>query len=176
MGMQPMRTSLQFSRLGGSALADSARRMLPAAALVGLGVVLLSLARTQPMWLGANVGPGLFAQVAALGVLGFGLAWALVLAVTAPRSHAAGCAAGDNTAQGLPMAGPALLGAVLAFALTLPVLGLVGAAAVAAALAAWAAGERQALALVVTVGALAGLVALVGLILLPPTAPLWPRF
>jgi hypothetical protein len=69
---------------------------------------------------------------------------------------------------------PALLGAVLAFALSLPFLGLVLAAGLAAGLAAWGAGERSARALTVTAGGLMALVVLVGTVLLPPTAPLWP--
>jgi hypothetical protein len=75
---------------------------------------------------------------------------------------------------GLRHSAPALLGAVLAFALGVPVLGLVLSAGLAAGLAAWGAGERTPLALAVTVLGLMALVALVGVALLPPTAPLWP--
>ncbi len=66
------------------------------------------------------------------------------------------------------------MGAVLAFCLVLPLAGLVLSAGVAAALAAWGAGERAWRGLGVTVVALMTLVAAIGHLLLPPTAPLWP--
>jgi hypothetical protein len=49
-------------------------------------------------------------------------------------------------------------------------------AGLSAALAAWGAGERTPRALAATVAGLMVLVALVGVTLLPPTAPLWPIF
>lgn len=149
------------------------RRMLPGLALAGAGAAMLLLARGQPAWLGANVGPGLMAQLLGKGVIALGLAWA-AWRVLRPDPD---CAAGSGT--GVPdeaqrWSGPALLGAVLLFALALPMLGLVASAALAAALAAWGAGERSLRALALTVTGLAGLVAGIGLALLPPTAPLWP--
>ena len=102
------------------------------------------LAQGQPAWLGGHVGPGLMAQLLAMGVIGLGAAWA-VLCARAPAAEApppsAGC--GGETggpAPGLSLSAPALLGAVLVFALSLPVLGLILAAGLSAGLAAWGAG------------------------------------
>ena len=152
------------------------RHMLPGIVLCAIGAGMLALAQGQPAWLGGHVGPGLMAQILSLGVLGLGLAWAMLSArgrVTPTPS--AGCG-GDCGApeRGLRHSAPALLGAVLTFALTVPVLGLVLAAGLAAMLAAWGAGERSPRALALTVLGLMALVAIVGVALLPPTAPLWP--
>jgi len=150
-------------------------RALPGLALALAGAAMLSLARGQPAWLGGAVGPGLMAQLLGKGVIGLGAAWALWRALRPEPACATGCVTGEG-ADAQPMSGPALLGAVLLFALTMPVLGLVVSATLAAALAAWGAGERQAGALALTVAGLAGLTAGIGLVLLPPTAPLWPAF
>jgi len=152
------------------------RRMLPGLVLCAIGAGMSGLALGQPAWLGGHVGPGLMAQILSLGVLGLGVAWAMLSArgrVTPTPSK--GCR-GDCGApeRSLRHSAPALLGAVLTFALTLPVLGLVLAAGMAAALAAWGAGERSPRALALTVLGLMALVAIVGVALLPPTAPLWP--
>jgi hypothetical protein len=152
--------------------------MLPGLALCALGAGMLVLAQGQPAWLGGHVGPGLMARLLGLGVIALGAVWAVVCARAAnPTTPATGC--GSETgraATGLGLSGPALLGAVLAFALSLPVLGLVLSAGLSAALAAWGAGERTPRALAATVAGLMVLVALVGVTLLPPTAPLWPIF
>jgi hypothetical protein len=165
----------------GKARAGRLPTVLPGLALAGIGLVLFGLATTQPLWLRAQVGPGLFAHALALGVIGLGAAWALRCALAEPRPEAGGCAADagcSGAARGMvpgaAWSGPVLLGAVLAFALAVPVLGLVGAAGLAAALAARAAGERRPAALAATVTLLMALVALVGAVLLPVTAPLWP--
>lgn len=153
------------------------RRMLPGLALAALGLAMLAAARGQPAWLGANVGPGLMAQLAAGGVVALGAAWALWRALRPDPARAPGCDPGcteGTGAEAQPWSGPALLGAVLLFVLALPVLGLVGSAALAAALAAWGAGERGLRALALTAAGLAALTAGIGLALLPPTAPLWP--
>jgi hypothetical protein len=134
---------------------------------------MLVVARGQPGWLGANVGPGLMAQLLGKGVVALGVAWALWRWLRPDPACTTGCATGDGT-DAQRWSGPALLGAVVLFALALPVLGLVVSAALAAALAAWGAGERQMGALALTVAGLAGLTAGIGLALLPPTAPLWP--
>lgn len=168
--------SLRAPRLAartGSGVPVALVRAVPGLALVLAGVAMLVLARGQPAWLGANVGPGLMAQLLGKGVIGLGAGWALWRALRPDPACAAGCATGDG-AEAQPLSGPALLGAVLLFALAMPVLGLVTSAALAAALGAWGAGERRAGALALTVTGLAGLTAAIGLALLPPTAPLWP--
>lgn len=160
-------------------LAGALGRALPGLALCAAGAAMLWLARGQPAWLGGHVGPGLMSQLLGKGVIGLGALWALWRAVSpepgAVASAVAGCGAGDEAGAGAQRwSGPALLGAVLAFALALPGLGLVASAALAAALAAWGAGERSALALGLTVAGLGVLTGVIGVTLLPPTAPLWP--
>ncbi|MCU0902595.1 MAG: tripartite tricarboxylate transporter TctB family protein [Tabrizicola sp.] len=150
--------------------------MLPGLVLCAIGAGMSGLALGQPAWLGGHVGPGLMAQILSLGVLGLGVAWAILLArgrITSTPSPGCGSDSGPPT-RGLRHSAPALLGAVLTFALTLPFVGLVLAAGLAAALAAWGAGERTPRALALTVLGLMALVAIVGEALLPPTAPLWP--
>jgi len=154
-------------------LAGAAGRALPGLALCAAGVAMLWLARGQPAWLGGHVGPGLMAQLLGKGVIGLGALWALWRALRPEAGCAAGCGMGEG-AGAQRWSGPALLGAVLAFALTLPGLGLVASAALAAALAAWGAGERSVLALGLTVAGLGVLTGVIGVTLLPPTAPLWP--
>ncbi|MGY6410145.1 MAG: hypothetical protein ACXIUV_03840 [Alkalilacustris sp.] len=160
-------------------LAGAAGRALPGLALCAAGVVMLWLARGQPAWLGGQVGPGLMAQLLGKGVIALGALWALWRAVSPEPggvpAGGAGCGAGDGAVAGAQRwSGPALLGAVLAFALTLPGLGLVAAAMLAAGLAAWGAGERSAAALGLMVAGLGVLTGVIGVMLLPPTAPLWP--
>jgi hypothetical protein len=135
------------------------------------------LALSQPAWLGDNVGPGLMAQLLSNMVLGLGVAWAMISArARVTPTPSAGCG-GDSgpPIRGLRHSAPALLGAVLTFALALPFVGLVLAAGLAAGLAAWGAGERTPRAIAVTVLGLMALVGMVGMALLPPTAPLWPE-
>lgn len=134
---------------------------------------MLWLARGQPAWLGANVGPGLMAQLLAKGVIGIGGLWALWRALRSEQHSPEDCSTEASTQR---WSAPALLGAVLLFALTLPMLGLVISATLAAALAALGAGERGPVALGVTVTGLALLTAIIGVTLLPPTTPLWPAF
>jgi hypothetical protein len=151
-------------------------RMLPGLALCALGGGMWVLAQGQPAWLGGHVGPGLMAQLLAMGVIGLGAVWAVICARRPDaETPSAGCGSETGTsAPSLRHSAPALLGAVLAFALSLPFFGLVLAAGLAAGLAAWGAGERTARALALTVAGLMALVAVVGVTLLPPTAPLWP--
>lgn len=150
-------------------------RAVPGLALVVTGSAMLILAHGQPAWLGGNVGPGLFAQLLSKGVIALGAIWAVFCALNAPPPQPAPCAEpADVTAQ--RWSGPALLGAVLLFALSLPAFGLVISAGLAATLAAIGAGERNPVALAVTVGALVAMTMMIGLALLPPTAPLWPRW
>jgi hypothetical protein len=113
------------------------------------------------------------AQLLSKGVIGIGGLWALWRALRTDHHSSAGCGTGTSTQR---WSGPALLGAVLLFALTLPTTGLVISAGLAAALAALGAGERGLVALALTVAGLALLTAIVGMTLLPPTAPLWPAF
>lgn len=151
-------------------------RMFPGIVLCAIGAAMSGLALGQPAWLGGHVGPGLMAQLLSLGVIGLGVAWAMICARDrAKPMPSKGC--GGDCGPPMPRlrhSAPALLGAVLAFALGVPVVGLVLSAGLAAGLAAWGAGERTPRALAVTVLGLMALVALVGVALLPPTAPLWP--
>ncbi len=149
------------------------KRALPGLALCAVGVAMLLLARGQPAWLGPNVGPGLLAQLLAKGVIAIGSLWAVWLALRTEHDGPKGCGTGATTQS---WSGLALLGAVLLFALALPVLGLVISAGLAAALAALGAGERGPVALGLTVAGLSGLTAIIGITFLPPTAPLWPAF
>jgi len=151
--------------------------LLPGLALCAIGAGMSGLAQGQPAWLGGHVGPGLIAQLLSFGVLGLGVAWTMICA-RPPAAEAPSPGCGSPPAKpvpGLRHSAPALLGAVLTFALTLPFVGLVLAAGLAAGLAAWGAGERSPRALGLTVAGLMALVALVGVALLPPTAPLWPE-
>ena len=149
-------------------------RALPGVALAAMGLGILLLARGQPAWLGNDVGPGLMAQLLGKGIVGLGLLWA-VLGWTQPAAAAATGCSSESPAPVRDASGPALLGGVLVFALALPWLGMVIAAALAATLAALGAGERAPRALALTVFGLTALTAAIGLVLLPPTAPLWPR-
>jgi hypothetical protein len=145
----------------------------PGLALCALGVAMLWFARGQPAWVGANVGPGLMAQLLSKAVIGIGGFWALWRTLH-PEQHGSEDCGTEASTQ--PWSGPALLGAVLLFALTLPMLGLVISTTLAAALSAHGAGERDPVALGVTVTGLAMLTAVIGVTLLPPTTPLWPAF
>lgn len=148
-------------------------RALPGLALCAMGIAISVIAAGQPAWFGDNVGPGLMAQLLGKGVVVLGLLWALWCAMRPRAPQTAGC--GDAPLLDAHRAsGPALLGAVLVFATFLPLIGLVLAAGAAAALAAIGAGERRPFALLVTVLGLTGLTAGIGLVFLPPTAPLWP--
>jgi len=174
--MEPDLSQQALHRDDGRGRRAALGRMLPGVALCGLGGGMWALAQGQPAWLGGHVGPGLMAQLLAIGVIGLGAVWA-VLCARRPdaKTASAGCGSEKGTlAPGLRHSAPALLGAVLAFALSLPLIGLVLAAGMAAGLAAWGAGERTARALALTVAGLMALVGLVGVLLLPPTAPLWP--
>lgn len=159
-------------RQGGVAAAVSGA--LPGLGIGAAGLAMLLLARGQPAWLGENVGPGLMAQLLGKAVVVLGILWALWCVLRPDQRCAAGCAKAENPQGAQTMAGPALLSAVLLFALTLPALGLVVSASLAAAVAALGAGERRASALSVTVALAAALTTGIGLSLLPPTAPLWP--
>lgn len=147
------------------------KRAIPGLALCTLGLAMLWLARGQPAWFGSNVGPGLMAQLLAKGVVGIGGLWALWRAFRPEQLKEENLGA-EISVQ--PWSGPALLGAVLLFALTLPMLGMVTSAVLAAALAALGAGERNPVALGLTVIGLAVFTAIIGITLLPPTTPLWP--
>lgn len=146
-------------------------KALPGVALAALGAAISLIARTQPAWLDGQIGPGLMAQLVGAGVIGLGLIWSAWCILGAAASSSAGCGSGPTEHA---LSGPALLGAVLAFALCVPVLGLVLSAGVAATLAALGAGERKPLALLATVLGLMVLTAGIGMGFLPPSAPLWP--
>ena len=167
----PRRSSLGRTAYGAAAL----RRAVPGIALAIIGAGMLLLASAQPAWLGNDVGPGLMAQFLGKSIIALGLLWAVLCAAGGQEPRAVSCESSPRKdAPG--MSGPLLLGGVLIFALTLPLFGLVIAAGLAAMCSAIGAGERAFRALAVTVIGLACLTALIGLTLLPPTAPLWPRF
>jgi hypothetical protein len=152
--------SASFQSIRSAALAQ-------AGAVIVLGAGLLAMAYTQPAWLGDRIGPGLFAQHLAKGVLLLGAAMALV-ALRRPAS-----------VDGRPRtariwAGLAILGGVALFAAFARDAGLVACCAAAAALTGWAAGERGAAALLRAAGVGAGAAVAIGYSLLPEAAPLWP--
>lgn len=167
----------RLSHLGPMPVGSATMRgAVPGVALAVMGAGVLLLARGQPAWLGNDVGPGLMAQLLGKGIIALGVLWAVLGAIRRKRS-ATLCYGTDTIAPARNDAsGPALLGGVLVFALALPWLGMVIAAGLAATMAAFGAGERAPRALALTVFGLTALTAVIGLVLLPPTAPLWPRF
>lgn len=154
-----------------SGLRETAAGMAAPLALGLVGIALWVLSQGQPARLGGAIGPGFMARWLALGIVALAALWGAVSFRRGPGADAA-ILPPDRAAQ--RGAGLALLGGVLAFALAVPVAGLVAGAAVAAGCAAWATGERRAGALAATMLALAALSAAIGVLLLPPTAPLWP--
>jgi hypothetical protein len=136
--------------------------------LLGCGLWLLS--QGQPARLGGAIGPGFMARGLALGIMGLAAVWGLSM-WRWRRAEVVIAAPAVRAQRG---AGLALIGGVLVFALAVPVAGLVAGAGLAAGFAAWATGERRPGALAATMGLLAALAAAIGLLLLPPTAPLWP--
>lgn len=148
-------------------------RALPGLAICAMGFGISLAAQGQPAWFDNDVGPGLMARLLGTGVMGLGAIWVAWCVLRPAARQTAGC--GDTSPGAANWArGPALLGAVLVFALCLPALGLVISAGMAAALAAIGAGERNPVALTITVVGLTALTAGIGLVFLPPTAPLWP--
>ena len=154
-----------------SALQGRAAGIAAPLALGLVGITLWVLSQGQPARLGGAIGPGFMARWLALGIVVLAALWGAVSFRRGPRADAA-IAPPERAAQ--RGAGVALLGGVLAFALAVPVAGLVAGAALAAGCAGWATGERRAGALAATMAALAALAAAIGVLLLPPTAPLWP--
>ncbi len=152
-------------------LPDAALRAAPGLVLCAMGLAVLGLGASQPAWLGAQVGPGLFARLLGFGIAAAGASWA-VRCVQGGGQARRGRAA---VAQARRSSGPMLLASVLAFALALPSLGIVASATLAGGVAAVGAGERRAVSLALTTAGLGALAAAIGLTLLPPTAPLWPR-
>jgi hypothetical protein len=157
----------------GPTLADLA----PALAVTAMGLGLLALAYTQPAWLGARVGPGLFAQWSAKGVTLLGLAMAGLAALGWPVAGpppARVSVAGPPPARSSLAAGLVILGGAALFAAFARDIGLVAACALAAAATGWAAGERDRAAVLrsATIGAVAAVA--IGYTLLPEAAPIWP--
>jgi len=133
------------------------------------GMSLLAVVAGQPAWVGGRVGPGFMAQGLAVAVILLGLIAAVAGHFDTP-----------STSETLPaqsqVAGPALavLGAVAMFVPLSAVAGLVIASAAVASVIGWVAGDRGAGQIAVSAG-LGGMAAFViGALLLPPTAPLWP--
>ena len=151
------------------------KRALPGLALCAMGGAISTIAQWQPAWFGTNVGPGLMAQLLGKGVIALGALWAIWCIARPAAQQTTACSelAAPNTNHA---SGISLLGAVFLFAVCLPIFGLVLSAGLAAALSAIGAGERHPLALSATVLCLSGLTAGIGILFLPPTAPLWPIF
>ena len=139
-------------------------------AVVGLAFAVLSA--TQPAWLGDSIGPGLFARWLAASVGAVSCIW-LGVELVRPRPTKEAERSGPERASSA--AGVGLLGGVAAFAAAFPSLGLVAASALAALASAWGAGDRTWRDLAISVGVGAAAASAVGLALLPPGAPLWPK-
>jgi hypothetical protein len=150
---------------------DIRHRLLGPVVLVTAGVGLVLLASTQPAWRGERIGPGLVAQAMAGGTVVLALLWAVQRwRRDDPSTKEIVCRSG-GPASGA--AGLWLLGAVAAFALLQPLVGLVPAAGATALAAAVGCGAHR-------LGVLAGITAAGALIatgigrgLLGPTAALW---
>ncbi|MEM6973153.1 MAG: tripartite tricarboxylate transporter TctB family protein [Pseudomonadota bacterium] len=150
-------------------------RILAPVFTAALGVALFLLSLTQPAWLDDRIGPGLFARWLSAGVIALSTTWfAVALMRRDPADSDADPLPSRAEPRPSPRAGAGLLGGVAAFALTMPMLGLVAASALAALVASWGAGDRGLGALTLS-GLAGGAAALaVGLSLLPPGARLWP--
>jgi hypothetical protein len=136
------------------------------------GALIWLVAIEEPRMIEDRIGPGFMAQVLAAGVIGISLLlWLKTILGWRDDRNREQARQGSGNA----FAGPLLLASVLAFALLVPVLGLVLGAAVVAALGAVAAGDRQPLSIAGMAVALAALVAAIGWAALPASAPLWPR-
>jgi hypothetical protein len=155
-----------------SGLRGTAAGVAAPLALGLVGITLWVLSQGQPARLGGAIGPGFMARWLALGIVVLAALWGAASFWRGTRADAAIRSPERAAQQG---AGLALLGGVLAFALAVPVAGLVAGAGLAAGFAAWATGERRVGALAATMMALAGLATAIGMLLLPPTAPLWPQ-
>jgi len=68
--MEPDLSQQALHRDDGRGRRAALGRMLPGVALCGLGGGMWALAQGQPAWLGGHVGPGLMAQLLAIGVIG----------------------------------------------------------------------------------------------------------
>ena len=145
--------------------------LAPALVLAILGAAMVGLAYTQPAWLGARIGPGLFAQWLSKGVVALSVLWGIVILATY-RAGGAEAPQPDGPRPLVP--GFALLAAVMVFAVLLPVAGLIVACAVAAALASWGTGDRSIRALALSALAAGFATLALGLTLLPPATRLWP--
>lgn len=147
----------------------------PGLVLLAIGAGMLFVARTQPFWVNGQVGPGLMAQLASAAVMLLGALWACIRAAgPVPTRAQASCQQSPGAPVPSRAVAPAVLGAVLVFALALPLAGLVLSAGLAAGVAAWGAGERSPGAMAATMLGIMALIAAIGMALLPPTAPLWP--
>ena len=146
-------------------------RLLGPLVLVSAGTGLLLLASTQPAWRGDRIGPGLVAQAMAGGTVALALLWGFRrLHGDGPRTEWVACTT-VRPANGT--SGLWLLGAVAAFALLQPLVGLVPAAGATALAAAVGCGARRpgVLAAITAVGAL--IATAIGLGLLGSASVLW---
>lgn len=156
------------TKRGDAAHSSGRLSRISAPAILGaLGAGILAIASQQPGFVDGRIGPGLFAQVFALSVVALALLWA-ALAVFSPSDQ-------ENDERRLPwLPGLCLIGAVAAFIVLRPIVGLVPTAGAVALLASLGAGDRSGLALIASV-LIGGLVAwVIGQLLLPPTTALWP--
>ncbi|MEM8852347.1 MAG: hypothetical protein AAGD34_01525 [Pseudomonadota bacterium] len=137
--------------------------------MVGVsGLGLLTVALSQPAFVGMRIGPGLFAQIFAGGVCALSCLWAVAAVANRGTEDT-----GDLRHASL-LPGVFLIAAVVSFIVLRPAVGLVLTGVVAGVLASIGTGDRSVRALVVSASA-AGVVAwVIGTLLLPPTTPLWP--
>lgn len=145
-------------------------------ALMLAGLAQFWLSQSQPAWIAAHVGPGLMPRVLAITGVVLSLVWLVtILARRAPQTVV-------EMPDGAPApitrkyAGLAVLGSVLVFAATVPMLGLVPACAFASMLSAWGAGARSVREIVVSMLGVTLIAAVIGHNLLPPYIKLWPEF
>lgn len=153
-------------------LRSLSRPDLAAPVFIGLlGATMFGLALTQPAWLGARIGPGLFARWLSAAVMVMSLIWFVAALIKdAPTEEA------RRAAESAPsmLSGFGLLSGVAIFALAMPITGMVIACALTAIVVSWGAGERGWGDHVVSAASGAGAAMAVGLTLLPPGARLWP--
>lgn len=136
-----------------------------------LGACMFVLALTQPAWLDNRIGPGLFARWLSASVVFTSVIWCVAALL---QHDPAEDAARETGRLASIVPGFGLLAGVAAFALAMPVTGMVIACALTAFVVSLGAGERGWAGLLLSVLSGAGAALAIGLTLLPPGARLWP--
>ncbi|MEM9973932.1 MAG: tripartite tricarboxylate transporter TctB family protein [Pseudomonadota bacterium] len=136
-----------------------------------LGALMFALALTQPAWLDGRIGPGLFARWLSAAAIFMSVIWFVVALLQHAPAHDAARVTGEAPSL-LP--GLGLLSGVVAFAIAMPVVGMVAACALTACVVSLGAGERGWTPNTLSALSGAGAALAVGLTLLPPGARLWP--